>query len=546
MSEWEKELRSFGQAHSQDTDEHYKSAVEIICSGKEYISPSASELNTQQRAYHFQLDEKKWERLLSELAYSPLLLEGMWYDGSLLHALFLDQSYQPLIACLPIEDGRYYGLSAVRKEAVFYERMINDLWGVESLSPVELPPLVDHRKWERMAPCNNKLPSLSPHTADFSIFTEEMEKHLASSKAELIETGPADGARHAPYALHLVANIHHILGAQLSVGYGHRGMVARMRDLPLHHAFPYVARLNAAASIAHQWAFAQAVEQALSIHVSKNTSLQRCILAELERMTAHLSVLIQLWEETDARLLAAHCEKILEEIRDLNDQVCGHRFLMDTIMPSRNSATFTLDQIRFIKAHLSILARYNDELYALYAEATGLRKSLLGKGVLSYPLAMEMNIGGVSGRASGRDYDLRRSMPGYDLKWLSALSFPQGCCEARIRMRLAELTASLRIIHAATDRLEKGMNDPQYPYKREEVVDYAQQGLYAGWGRAESAEGVVWYWVKIEEGRIADISYADPSQKLSIIAEHLLKQAHWTDGPLIVTSLGFSAAGTDG
>ncbi|NNM56804.1 MAG: hydrogenase expression protein HypE, partial [Acidocella sp.] len=144
--------------------------------------------------------------------------------------------------------------------------------------------------------------------------------------------------------------------------------------------------------------------------------------------------------------------------------------------------------------------------------------------------------GGFTGRAAGQNHDARVS-PGYAPYEHFGLEVPveqDGDVAARIRIRLAEMTESIRLIRDMLANLPDTV-----------IAMAPPSGSGSGLGVAESFRGPVWHWLRIEAGAISDVFAADASTLQWPLVEFAAATGILADFPLINKSINASYSGVD-
>jgi Ni,Fe-hydrogenase III large subunit len=182
------------------------------------------------------------------------------------------------------------------------------------------------------------------------------------------------------------------------------------------------------------------------------------------------------------------------------------------------------------------------ELVDLYDNTASLQDRTVTTGVVKAELARQYAAGGYIGRASGRQFDARRS-PGYppynELKFeVPVLS--EGDVDARVWIRIAEVGQSLAMIEQILDMLPRGPVHAKIPA--------AVQGLEPREGLAmvEGFRGDILAWVRIgNTGRIACCHLRDPSWFQWPLIEAAIEGNIVADFPLCNKSFNCSYSGHD-
>jgi Ni,Fe-hydrogenase III large subunit len=145
-------------------------------------------------------------------------------------------------------------------------------------------------------------------------------------------------------------------------------------------------------------------------------------------------------------------------------------------------------------------------------------------------------VGGYTGRASGRQEDARAKpgYPPYGGLELQVAVENDGDVAARIRIRIAELIESTRLIRLLLSGLPEGA-----------IAIALPAGSGEACGVAESFRGPVWTWMLLDSGMITDIFVADPSTLLWPLLEHAALSGIIADFPLINKSINASYSGVD-
>ncbi|MBB2167580.1 Ni Fe-hydrogenase III large subunit-like protein [Gluconacetobacter aggeris] len=475
--------------------------------------------------WRFRLEEEGWHDLAEALRHDPLPFVTLWANGRDVHALFLEGGERPLVASVEPYGGRYLGLSPARPAAAPFERCVQDLWGFSAMEARDVRPWLDHGLWTATWPLSARPGPAAwpPDPPDF---------RPVPGECMILGSGPADGGHHAPAHLRLAVDGGGVVGqAEWRLGYAHRGVVARLAGLDADGAVRLAGRAVAGASVAHQSALCRAIEAATGQTADAATVRTRVLLAEIERAATHLHDLSRVARAAGGATLAAECERLREAILEQCGRIGGHRLLMDRVCPG-GAGDPAMDDVA-----VAIGGRVADLLEAGRAALVrcrgwpGLEARIAGVGVLDQSAARALGVGGVVGRASAREEDLRRLVPGYRREWLDSGVRRGGDVAARIDLRLTELGGVARLLRAAAGSMPD--------------AGWRQQAVGEGVGFAEGPRGAVWYWVRMVDGRVAAAHACDPALAQACALEHVLAGAQAEDVGMIVRSFGLSAAGAD-
>jgi len=149
--------------------------------------------------------------------------------------------------------------------------------------------------------------------------------------------------------------------------------------------------------------------------------------------------------------------RLKENMLRLNERLCGHRYLMDVIVPGgvvedrEHALHDVLEEMKTLDAEVDLLK-------SIYDDHAGLQDRFCGTGYLHSTAATRLGITGLAARASGKTMDLRADFPypPYDQLNVQTASFADGDVAARVAIRFAEIKESLRLCTAIIQQMPKG------------------------------------------------------------------------------------------
>ncbi|MBR8373004.1 MULTISPECIES: NADH-quinone oxidoreductase subunit C [Burkholderia cepacia complex] len=314
----------------------------------------------------------------------------------------------------------------------------------------------------------------------------------------------------------------------------HRGMEKQFEGMECGAATLLAERVSGVDSFAQALAYVQAVEDAAQCSVPKRAEWFRVIAAELERIYNHLHYLGHLCHTTTLKVGESQ-GKLLEELaKQINARACGSRFLRNLLWPG--GVRRELD-IYAVAKGLSCLKPQIEAYIGLIERTTSHLDRLISTAPLSQKLAFDQGATGPVERASGVDRDLRRDHPYAMYRTLApavALEAGGDAC-ARMRVRIAELRASIDLVERAIDGVAPGG-----PILAACPVPAAGEGL--GW--AESSRGTVMYAVHFDDaGRLARVKIKSPSFANWRVFQSTVYDSNMMDYAINEASFGLTIAG---
>ncbi len=459
--------------------ERFPSAAALICAG--VAVPAA-------RGQRFLLGEAGWAELAGRLHNDPLPLTTLWSDGEAVHALFLEQPDRPLLASVAVEGRRYLALSPARPPVAVCERIVRDLWGFEAMAARDLRPWLDHGRWGCTAPLSARPGPASwpPEPPEFHFDADD-----EAAGAFALGIGPVQSLVDGPAQLRLTVAGERIRRLEPLLGHAHRGVAGLVRGRDAAAAAALVSRIDARAGVAHQCAFARAVEAASALSVPPGVEALRSAMTELELLAVHLHHLGRV-----ARCAGLYAAASLgASLREAVLAACGgafrHRLMLDAVVPG--GVAHPPDP-----AGLVALPTIPDRLQA--------RLPALRRALLDDPAASRRFRNGTA-------------------------NDPWTRCSTRL------------------DRIEHGLAlvrrllaEAGGPF---EVRPPTPAAMVEGIGTAESAGGPVWHWVRLEAGLVSALHVHDPVLQTWSMLDQLARGLAVEELPLLCASLGLSSSGAD-
>jgi Ni,Fe-hydrogenase III large subunit len=214
----------------------------------------------------------------------------------------------------------------------------------------------------------------------------------------------------------------------------------------------------------------------------------------------------------------------------------GHRLMMDRVVPGGVSADLAYSGVTIVTELLQECRMRFPRLIGLYDNTASLQDRTVGTGIVTPALARQFGASGYVGRASGRNYDVRRS-PGYapyDQLDFTVPVLTEGDVNARVWVRIREVEQSLGLIEQLIDGLRPGP-----------ILTAIEGGSGEGFALVESFRGDVLVSLRLDGGRIARCHLRDPSWFQWPLLEAAIENNIVADFPLCNKSFNCSYAGHD-
>jgi NADH-quinone oxidoreductase subunit D len=281
---------------------------------------------------------------------------------------------------------------------------------------------------------------------------------MAEVRVMTINMGPQHPATHGVLRLVLELDGEVVVKAVPHLGYLHRGIEKLAESMTYPQALTLTDRLDYTSGLSNNLAYCLAVEKLLDLPIPKRAQYLRVLLAELQRIAAHL-----LWIATHALDLGAmtllfYAFRDREEILETLELVTGSRLTPSFIRIGGLAADIPETFLPRVRAFTDIFPQKVDEYETLLTENIIWKKRTQGVSPMSGADCISYGVTGPVLRASGVYYDIRKAYPysSYEDFDFEIPLGQKGDVYDRYLVRLKEMRQSNRIVRQAADRLPAG------------------------------------------------------------------------------------------
>ena len=458
------------------------------------------------------IDAQTWIAAGERLQSGRVALLSLWGEPGLAHLALLEPSAQISVLDLPCPDQRLPSIGRLHAPAVRLERAMRDLAGLDARDAA------DTRPWLR-------------HGAPYPFLAAEGES------LHQIAVGPVHAGIIEPGHFRFTANGETVVRLEERLGYVHKGIDRLMAGASIERGAMLAGRVSGDSTVAFSLAFARAVEDALGAAVPERAVWLRALMAELERLANHFGDIGAICNDASFAVMHASCGVLREQVLRAADACFGHRLLMDRIIPGGVRTDLPASGVERLKTLIAFLRQDFPPLVELYENTSSLKDRTVSTGVLPQALALQYAAGGYVGRASGREFDARRS-PGYapyDRLEFQVPVVHAGDVNARVWIRIQEVEQSLRLVEQIVAALPGGSLSAPLAAKAGEGV-----------ALVEGFRGDIFAWVRIaDDGRVERAHLRDPSWFQWPLLEAAIEGNIVADFPLCNKSFNCSYSGHD-
>jgi Ni,Fe-hydrogenase III large subunit/NADH:ubiquinone oxidoreductase subunit C len=454
------------------------------------------------------------------------------------HALLHDDAghcWVVLSTTLPAEDPTYPSVTPLVMAAHWYERRLQDMFGITPVGHPDPRRLVHHENMpEGHFPLRKDFQASPPLD---QAETPYLMQAVDGEGVYEIPVGPIQPGVVEPCHFRFNVAGERIMTLETKLFFTHKGIEKLLEGKNLAEALPVIERIAGDAAVSHTLAFAQAVEQLGQCVPSDRARSLRTLMNELERVTMHIHDLGNMTAGgAGYSAVGNHMLRVKERLMRLSDELLGNRFWRGFVVPGGVARDFQVHELQKISIVVTEAIEEVLDLAALALRSDGLRDRLETTGVLSKEAALAFGAVGLPARASGVDRDVRRDHP-----YAAYTTFPatiyirtSGDVYARYTLRLEGLKESARLIQEVCK--SPGAGQP--------MVDFSPQDG-RGLSGVESWRGETIHIVYMQAGKINRYVVRDPSfcnwALFSVIGPGNIVP----DFPLCNKSLNLSSSGTD-
>jgi Ni,Fe-hydrogenase III large subunit len=462
------------------------------------------------------VDPARWREVTRRLAEGECTLLGLWGEPGRVHMAVLDVVLSIDVLSLDCPDRRYPSVGALHAPAIRLERAVRDLYGLDAVG------LPDTRPW-------------LVHGADATAYPF---LPVDGESLHQIPVGPVHAGIIEPGHFRFTADGETVVRLEQRLGYVHKGIEALMHGATLEQAARVAGRTSGDSTVAYAFAFARAVETALGVEPPPRAVWLRGVMAELERIANHLGDFGAICNDASFSIMLAHCGILREQVLRCAGACFGHRLMMDAIVPGGVAKDLSGDGMSRLRSLVGEVRSRFAPLVALYDAAASLQDRTVGTGVVRGDLAQRFGAGGYVGRASGRDFDARKTIgyAPYDQVSFAVPVLKEGDVNARAWIRIKEIEQSLALLTQMLDRLPPGN------LRNDVVVTGPCEGL----ALVEAFRGDVLVWVRLGgSGRVDRCYLRDASWFQWPLLEAAIEGNIVADFPLCNKSFNCSYSGHD-
>jgi Ni,Fe-hydrogenase III large subunit/Ni,Fe-hydrogenase III component G len=451
-------------------------------------------------------------------------------------ALKGEDDFVTLVASVDAGNPIFPSVTPEISSADWYEREINDMFGLEAQGHPDLRPLVLYDDWPK-----GTFPLRKDFPADSIVPRIPRPYEYRKVEGEgvfVIPVGPIHAGVIEPGHFRFSVAGEPMINLELRLGYVHKGIEKLSESMTYAKGVRLSERISGDNGFAHSLAYCQTVEAMSDAKISERSNYLRCVFAELERAYNLLGDVGGIALDTAFNVGAQHAYILKERMMDINDLLTGSRFLRGVNCVGgvrkdidENGRSKLMERLVTVKL----------DFHDFYEDVIGtpsVMDRLETTGILTFEAAKDLNVVGPGARASGIDRDVRRDHP-YAAYRDFSFKVPvlrQGDVNARFQVKSEEILESISIIEQAVSNMPSGELRTEVP-----VPEPGGTAM----SLVESPRGEMMHWIVAGEGRpfrhkIRDASFHNwRAMEVAVLGNIV------PDFPLVNKSFSLSYSGSD-
>jgi NADH-quinone oxidoreductase subunit D len=274
----------------------------------------------------------------------------------------------------------------------------------------------------------------------------------------VVNMGPQHPSTHGVLRLVLEIDGETVVDCRPGIGYLHTGIEKNMEFRTWTQGVTFCTRMDYVAPFSNEAVYVAAVEKLLGIEddIPEKAKVLRILLLELNRISSHLVCIATGGMEIGALTVMTIGFRDRELILNLFELITGLRMNHAYFRPGGVAQDVPAEVITELRDTVKLLKKRLPEYAALCNANPIFKGRLKGVGHLDLPGCLALGLTGPVLRATGYDWDLRKTMPYWDYETydFDVVTRDEPDAYGRFRVRLDEMDQSLRIVDQAIDRLE--------------------------------------------------------------------------------------------
>jgi NADH-quinone oxidoreductase subunit D len=305
-----------------------------------------------------------------------------------------------------------------------------------------------------------------------------------TERSMLLNVGPSHPSMHGVIRIITELQGEMVIGADVEIGYLHRGFEKDCEVVGWGTAFPYTDRLNYVSPLMNNVCYAMGVEKLLDIQTTERCNYIRVIISEMSRITDHLTAIAANAMELGAMTVFIYFMKAREYLYGLIEELTGARLTVSYVKVGGVKGDLPEGWLERLDKELDKVLQVMGEVDKLLTRNRIFIDRVKDVGCISGDEAWSLGFTGPVLRSAGVARDLRKDEPYlvYDRFDFDVPVGAVGDNYDRYLVRMEEMRQSVRIIRQAIKQIPGGsvrVDRNSRPMTGNEMVDAAKMGMTA-------------------------------------------------------------------
>jgi len=293
-----------------------------------------------------------------------------------------------------------------------------------------------------------------------TVVTDDYVEDDAADEDErqILNLGPQHPSTHGVLRLQLELEGETIRRVKPIIGYLHTGMEKTAETLTFLQGSTNVTRMDYLAPLHNELCFSLAVEQLLGVEIPPRAQAIRILMTELNRVSSHLLWLATQSLDIGAVSMFLYGWREREACLEFFEKVTGLRMNHNYIRPGGVAADLHDGWVEDVTGLLESIPAGISEYEEMLNDNPIFIDRTQGVGIITRDECLAYGIGGPMGRASGIDWDLRKTFPysGIEQYEFDVPTGEHGDVYDRYLVRMEEMRQSLHIAAQVLETMPDG------------------------------------------------------------------------------------------
>ena len=274
-----------------------------------------------------------------------------------------------------------------------------------------------------------------------------------------LNLGPQHPSTHGVLRLLLELDGEKILSCEPDVGYLHRGMEKMAEGMTYIQYLPTVDRIDYLAGCFYSELLCRTVEGAMEVNIPERVRAIRVVLLELNRIASHLLWIGAFLMDLGALSPFFYAMREREMILRYFEKLTGQRMMYNYFV--FGGVRKDIENLEDIEEIIKILPDKLNDYEKIITDNPIFLQRTRDKGILKPEIALNYSITGVNLRASGIEYDLRKTDKLYEGFEFTPVVLEGKDCWTRYKARILEIKESIKFVEQGINKLKENKSFEQ-------------------------------------------------------------------------------------